>query len=132
MKQLAQLLTEKGIKSSEKLREECPLSNWEIAEILFGNLSAKCKKMSIIIENKTTNKLIHNKSGRVVKVIHKKKMQKLKLPAVHSHEYNVAWSFAPLWVKPIIQNNRIVLFFKGTYIDGATIFGESINKYWES
>lgn len=129
MTQLAQLLTEKGIKSSEKLREECPLSNWEIAELLFKNLSMKCKKMGIIIEHKTTNKLIHNKKGRVVKIIHKKKMQRIKLPAMYSHEYNVAWSLASLWVKPIIQNNRIVLFYKGTYIDGATIFGESINRY---
>ena len=129
MTQLAQLLEEKGIKSSEKLREECQLSNWEIAEILFDNLSRKCTKQGCSIELKTTDKLIYNKRGHVVKTISKSKINKIRLPWVYSQQYNVLWAFAPLWIKPIIQNNRIVLFHKGTYIDGATIFGESINRY---
>ena len=129
MAQIKQLLEEKGFKSSEKLRKECSMSNWKIAEILFDNLVRKCTKVGCLIELKTTNKVITNKVGTPVKVIAKTKIAKIRLKAIGLHQENVSWSVGALWVKPIIQNNRVVFFWKGQYIDGATIFGESINRY---
>lgn len=129
MAQLEQLLTEKGVKSLEKARKSNSKGDWKVAETLFDNLVRKCTKQGCLIELKTTDKVIRNGRGRIVKVITKTKVIKIRLPWVHSQQNNVLWAFAPLWVKPIIQNNRIVFFWKGLYIDGATIFGESINKY---
>jgi len=128
MARLAQLLEEKGFKSSEKLREECPLSDWEIAKTLFDNLVRKATKKNCLIENKTIKKTIRNNFGKT-KVISKTKISKIRIPSVSLIENGVLFDSKALWVKPLIQKNRIVFFWKGIYIDGATIFGESINRY---
>lgn len=129
MAQLEQLLTEKGVKSLEKARKSNSKSDWKVAETLFDNLVRKCTKQGCFIELKTTEKVIRNKKGRIIKVISKTKVKRIRLKSIGLHSHNVSWSVGALWVKPIIQNNRIVFFWKGCYIDGATIFGESINKY---
>jgi polyhydroxyalkanoate synthesis regulator phasin len=128
MARLAQLLEEKGFKSSEKLREECPLSDWEIAKTLFDNLVRKATKKNCLIENKTIKKTVRNNFGKT-KVISKTKISKIRIPSVSLIENGVLFDSKALWVKPLIQKNRIVFFWKGIYIDGATIFGESINRY---
>jgi len=128
MTQLAQLLEEKGIKSSEKLREECQLSNWEIAEILFDNLTRKATAKGGLIEWSEIKKIVRNNYGKS-KTITRSKIKKVRIPAVSLIENNVLFDVKALWVKPLIQNNRMVFFWKGIYIDGATVFGESINRY---
>lgn len=128
MARLARLLEEKGFKSSEKLRKECPLSDWEIASILFDNLTRKATAKGGLITWSETKKVVHNNNGRS-KTITKKRIKKVRIPAISLIENNVMFDVKALWVKPIIQNNRIVFFWKGMYIDGATVFGESINKY---
>ena len=128
MGQLARLLEEKGIKSSEKLRKECPLSNWEIASILFDNLTRKATAKGGLIEWTEVKKVIRGNYGKS-KTITKSKIKKVRIPAISLIENNVLFDVKALWVKPIIQNNRIVFFWKGMYIDGATVFGESINRY---
>lgn len=128
MARLGQLLEEKGFKSSERLRKECDLSDWEIAKVLFDNLIIKATKKGCVIENKTIKKTVKNNFGKT-KVISKTKISKIRIPSVSLIENGVLFDSPALWVKPIIQKNRIVFFWKGMYIDGATVFGESINRY---
>lgn len=128
MARLAQLLEEKGFKSSERLRKECDLSDWEIAKVLFDNLIMKATKKGCMIEFKSTKKTVKNNFGKT-KVITKSKIQKIRIPSVSLRNNGILFDSKALWVKPIIQKNRIVFFWKGIYIDGATIYGESINRY---
>lgn len=129
MAQLEQLLTEKGVKSLEKARKSNSKGDWKVAETLFDNLVRKCTKQGCLIELSTTDKVIRNKRGRIVKVISKTKVKRIRLSNLVYRLDGLFLSSPALWVKPIIQNNRIIFFWKGQYIDGATIFGESINKY---
>jgi hypothetical protein len=128
MARLAQLLEEKGFKSSDKLRKECQLSDWEIAKALFNNLIMKATKKGCMIENKTIKKTVRNNFGKT-KVISKTKISKIRIPSVSLIENGVLFDSKALWVKPLIQKNRVIFFWKGIYIDAATIFGESINRY---
>ena len=83
-----------------------------------------------MIEFKSTKKTVKNNFGKT-KVITKSKIQKIRIPSVSLRNNGVLFDSKALWVKPIIQKNRIVFFWKGIYIDGATIYGESINRYQE-
>ncbi len=129
MAQLSTLLTEKGAKSLEKARKNSSKSDWKIAKTLFDNLLAKAKHGNLLVETSNTTKVIKGKFGMPDKIHTKVKLKKLRLPSVSYRENGVLFDVKALWVKPIIRNNRIVFFWKGQYIDGATIFGESINRY---
>lgn len=129
MAKLGALLTEKGVKSLEKARKNNSKSDWKIAKTLFDNLLAKAKHGGLLMETSRKDKVLTDRFGIPYKTITKVKIKKLRLPSVSLLERGVLFDCKALWVKPIIRNNRIVFFWKGQYIDGATIFGESINRY---
>jgi len=128
MAQIKDLLQEKEVKTLEKASETNSIPSWKIASILFDNLIRKATKVNCLIEFDTTTKIIKGKHGIPRKIIKKTKIKKIRLNS-NGSRFNSSLSLGALWVKPLIRNNRVVFFWKGQYIDGATIFGESINRY---
>ncbi|MHA2055698.1 MAG: hypothetical protein ACW99F_19155 [Candidatus Hodarchaeales archaeon] len=120
MAKLTHILEEKGIKNLEKARNNTQKNDPKIAKTLFDNLLRLGRKRGFGIEFKTTKKLVKTKNHVLpLKMIEVKKIKRIQLCSRGLR----------IWVKPIIQNNRLKFFWKGSYIDAAELYGESINKY---
>lgn len=130
MSKLSQLLNEKDIKTLENAKKKQSKNDWKVAQLLFDNLLRKATKMGCTLDLKTSTTIVKGKSAIYpIEFITKTKIVRIRLSAVGLQSHGVSWSVDPLWVKPVIQNNRMKLFWKGVYIEASSIFGESINRY---
>jgi hypothetical protein len=129
MTKISHILAEKDVKTLEKVRETSKKSDWKVAGILFDNLIRKASKLGYELDIQTTSKVIVSRNPVRVTVIKKNKLKRLRLSHLEAKIHPFSVCFRSLWVNPVIKNNRMKLFWKGQYIDAASLFGESINRY---
>ncbi len=99
------LISEKDAQKLEKAKVESTKNNSKVAGRLFANL------LSAALQSGTS---LETKGRKIVKV-------RLEIPGENDPIY--------IWAKPLIMDNKIKLYWKNKYFDGAEIFGEHINLY---
>lgn len=132
MAKLAHILSEKGVETLEKVRIDNSKNDHEIARILFDNLFRKATKLGCLIEAESISKAVRtNNVLQPFEIVTKTRIKRIRIPFIDVRIDGVLTSLKSelIWVKPVIKNNRMLLFYNRGYIDASSIFGNSINRY---